>query len=174
MLVVPFTTPTLNRWLPWPLTPCLDRSGFSKSWLSLSIISEEWWLSSLLPLIHLEFLFVFPSFLESWPCFLLIIQAFSLPYGLLQCLGIIILYFVTFFWVSGCQLQPVEVLGQFMFLVWNATGTFFSILDIFNMPKNLIKIQDSLIWFNGFALSSPTLQSDSGAESYGSSKLVGS
>jgi hypothetical protein len=57
--MITFTTPALNRLLPWPLTTYLNRFGFSRSWLSLRIISEEWWLNSLLPLIHLEFLLVF-------------------------------------------------------------------------------------------------------------------
>jgi hypothetical protein len=61
-----------------------------------------------------------------------------------------------------------------VFLVSNATSTFFSILNTFNMPKNLIEIWDCLLWFNIFPLTSPVPQSDSGVESYGSLKLVGS
>jgi hypothetical protein len=61
-----------------------------------------------------------------------------------------------------------------VFLVWNATGTFFSILNIFNMPRNLIQLWECLLWFNIFPLTTPVPQSDSGAESYGSLKLDGS
>jgi hypothetical protein len=71
--MIPITTPTLNRWLPWPLTPYINCSGFFRCFMLLWIISEEWWLISLLPLIHLEFIFVFPSLLERTPFFLLII-----------------------------------------------------------------------------------------------------
>jgi hypothetical protein len=61
-----------------------------------------------------------------------------------------------------------------MFLVWNAIGTFFFILNTFSMPRNLIQIWDCLLWFNIFLLTSLVPQSDSEAESYGSLKLVGS
>jgi hypothetical protein len=61
-----------------------------------------------------------------------------------------------------------------VFLVWNATGTFFAILNIFNMPRNLIQLWDCLLWLNSFPLTSLAPQFDSGAESYGSLKLVGS
>jgi hypothetical protein len=71
--MVSFTTPTLHRWLSWPLNPCVNHSGFFMHLFPLWIIFEESWLSSLLPLIHLEFFIVFPSLLESWPCFQLII-----------------------------------------------------------------------------------------------------
>jgi hypothetical protein len=40
----------------------------------------------------------------------------------------------------GMLVQPAEVLGQFVFLDWNASSTFFSILNIFNIPINLIQI----------------------------------
>jgi hypothetical protein len=61
-----------------------------------------------------------------------------------------------------------------VFLVWNVTGTLFSILNTFNMPINLIELCDCLLWLNSFPLTAPVPQSDSGAESYGSLKLVGS
>jgi hypothetical protein len=61
-----------------------------------------------------------------------------------------------------------------VFLVWNATCTFFAILNIFNKPKNLIQLYECLLWFNIFSLTSLAPQSDSREESYGSSKLVGS
>jgi hypothetical protein len=60
-----------------------------------------------------------------------------------------------------------------VFLVWNATGTLFAILKNFNMPKNLIQIWECLLWFNKFPLTTLAPQSNSGAESYGSLKLVG-
>jgi hypothetical protein len=61
-----------------------------------------------------------------------------------------------------------------VFLVWNATGTIFSKLNTFNMPKNLIKLWFCLLWFNGFPLTSLAPQSNSGEKSYGSLKLDGS
>jgi hypothetical protein len=61
-----------------------------------------------------------------------------------------------------------------MFFVWNSIGTFFSILNIFNMTKNLIHICECILWLNIFPLISSVPQSDSGAESYVSLKLVGS
>jgi hypothetical protein len=60
-----------------------------------------------------------------------------------------------------------------VFLVWNDTCTLFSILNIFNKPKNLIHIWDYILWFNSFLLTSPAPQSDFEEESYGSLKLVG-
>jgi hypothetical protein len=89
------TTPTLNRFLPLSLPHYLFHSGLSRSLLSLRIISEELWLSPFLPLFHLVYILVFPSFLEIWYSFLLIIKGFISPYGFLQCFGIIILYLVT-------------------------------------------------------------------------------
>jgi hypothetical protein len=64
VLVVPLTAPTLNGCLPRPLFPYIIHSRISKRWFSLRIVYEKGWLSSLLPLIHLEFLLVFPSLLE--------------------------------------------------------------------------------------------------------------
>jgi hypothetical protein len=61
-----------------------------------------------------------------------------------------------------------------VFLVWNATGTFFSILNIFIMPRNLIHIWECLLCFHIFPLTALALPSGSGAESYGSLKLDGS
>jgi hypothetical protein len=61
-----------------------------------------------------------------------------------------------------------------MFLIWNDTCAFISILNIFNIPRILIHIYYCLLWFNIFPLTSPVTQSDSGAESYGPLKLVGS
>jgi hypothetical protein len=61
-----------------------------------------------------------------------------------------------------------------MFLILNDTGTFFAILNIFNMPRNLIHLWYCLLWFNISPLTSPSPQSDFGVESYGSLKLVGS
>jgi hypothetical protein len=61
-----------------------------------------------------------------------------------------------------------------VFLVWNVTSTFFSILNILNMPKTLIQLWDYLLCFNGFPFTTPAPQSDPGAESYGSWKLDGS
>jgi hypothetical protein len=59
-------------------------------------------------------------------------------------------------------------------LVWNVTGTLFSILNTFNMPINLIHIWECILWFNIFPLTTPVLQSDFGVEIYGPLKLVGS
>jgi hypothetical protein len=61
-----------------------------------------------------------------------------------------------------------------VFLVWNVIGTFFSILNFFNMLRYLIHLLDCLLWFNIFPLTSPAPQSDFRVESYGSLKLVGS
>jgi hypothetical protein len=61
-----------------------------------------------------------------------------------------------------------------VFLVWNVTGTLFSILNTFNMPKNLIELYDFLLCLNIFPSTSLAPQSDSRAESYGPLKLVGS
>jgi hypothetical protein len=67
--MVSFTNLALHRWLSWLLTPCVNHSGFLMRLLPLWIIYEEWWISSLLALIDLEFLIVFPSLLERWSCF---------------------------------------------------------------------------------------------------------
>jgi hypothetical protein len=61
-----------------------------------------------------------------------------------------------------------------VFLVRNSRSTLCAILNIFNMPKILIQLQDCVLWFNGFSLTTLVPQSDSRAESYGPPKLVGS
>jgi hypothetical protein len=89
------TTPTLNRLLPCYLPYYLSHYGILGIWLSLHSVSEKWWLSPLFPLFHLAFHLVFSILLEIWSSLLLIIKIFSMPYGFLQCLGVIILYLVT-------------------------------------------------------------------------------
>jgi len=71
--MVSFTTPTFHWWRSWHLPTHFNLPGLSKRWLSLRTVSKKGWLSSLLPLIHLEFIIVFPSLLESWSCFQLVI-----------------------------------------------------------------------------------------------------
>jgi hypothetical protein len=95
MHMISNTTPTLNRLFPWIFPHCLCHSVLLGIWLSLHDIYEKWWLSPILPLLHLDFHLVFPSLLESRSSLLLIIKTLSIPYGFLQCLGVIMLYLVT-------------------------------------------------------------------------------
>jgi hypothetical protein len=93
--MISLTTQTLHWLLPCSFLHFLCHFGLFGIWLSLKIISEYWWLGPLLPLLHLSFFLFFPSLLVSGSSSILIIETLGSPYILLQCLGIIILYFVT-------------------------------------------------------------------------------
>jgi hypothetical protein len=73
ILMVSFTTPILNRCLPWPSPTYLNHFVLSKRWMSLRIVLEKWWLVPLLPLFPLKLLLVFPCSLESKLSLMLII-----------------------------------------------------------------------------------------------------
>ena len=63
--MVSFTTPTLHRCMSWHFPTHFSLPGICKRWLFLRTVSEKGWLSSLLPLIHIEFIFVFPGLSEN-------------------------------------------------------------------------------------------------------------
>jgi len=85
--VIFLTYPKIYGMIPWPISQGLHHFLITLRWLPLLIclrsISDKMWLESFLPLIHISFLIVIPSPLESWLSSVLLIQILGFSYGFL-------------------------------------------------------------------------------------------
>jgi hypothetical protein len=83
--VISFTSLTLYGLFSWPISQGIYHFFITLRWfpllMCLRTITNERWLKSFLPLIHISFHLVIPGLLESWPSSVLLIQILILSYG---------------------------------------------------------------------------------------------